>query len=168
MALFEAEMRLTGQLLPGERILWAGQPKQGIVFTRGDIYTTFFFLLWGGIPAFGLFSLPSDGPALFNLVAAPFIIIAVYMLVGRYFYDAWSRKLTFYAVTDRRVLMWNERGKGRFVALDRAHIGAVTLDGNREQGTILFGPEKEGLKFLGIANAGEVFDLVQRPLPAGR
>ena len=53
---YEILPKLTGRLLPGERILWAGRPGQGLIFTAADIPLTLFFLFWAGLPAFGVVS----------------------------------------------------------------------------------------------------------------
>ncbi|MFK5073636.1 hypothetical protein ACI4BE_29325, partial [Klebsiella pneumoniae] len=41
----------------------------------------------------------------FKLWGLPFLIVGLYMIIGRYFHDAHIRKTVFYAVTDQRILV---------------------------------------------------------------
>jgi hypothetical protein len=47
-------------------------------------------------------------PDFFPLFGVAAIAIALYALVGRFFYKAWRNRRTFYAVTNRRVLVLTE------------------------------------------------------------
>jgi hypothetical protein len=43
----------------------------------------------------------------------PFVLIGQYMIWGRFFYTAWKKKRTYYAITNRRVIVvqngWNRQ-----------------------------------------------------------
>lgn len=174
--LFETQRELAGSLLPGERVLWAGRPKQGLLLVGSDAFVIPFSLVWTGGVATALVHTKLNGPMSF--VPAAMLVFGLYLVAGRFIHDAWLRSRTQYAITDRRILIWRKGPSGSFKALDRASVGAVELSGSRERGTIRFGQQAESQwnrnnslpaldprpQFLAIADAGAVFDLLQRPL----
>src|SRR5438067_12634035 len=94
----------------GERLLWVGRPPQGIMFRQSDWVAIPFSLMWGGFAicwecaASGVVSRGRLNlcPATFGL---PFVAIGLYMIIGRFFHDAWQRRRTWYALTDHRALI---------------------------------------------------------------
>lgn len=113
----EDQARWRPYLDPGEQVLWSGRGGGGIAFSSIDFFLIPFFLIWTSIPAM-VFFVPGDGegapplPILF--IPALFLIIGSYMLVGRFFVDAFRRTNTFYAVTDRRALILKQAFGARF------------------------------------------------------
>ncbi len=169
----DIQRRLSGYLLRGEKILWTGRPPRGVMFTRSDAFTIPFFLVWTGIPLFGLFSQGRSGFGVQSLFFAPFFLMGGYMLIVRFFHDAWVRAHTFYAVTDRRILILRDGPRAALRSFDRGNLGILELLEDGSRGTILFGQRPAGGRgfiflppttpqFLGIENAREVFDLIQR------
>jgi len=101
------------ELTAGESVLWAGQPSRTVVFHHEDLLLIPFSLLWGGFAIFweagvaGYWGSPShqDGPWIFGMIwGVPFVVIGQYMIWGRFFFAAWRKKRTYYAVTSRRVM----------------------------------------------------------------
>ena len=104
-----------------ERLLWVGEPVHGLRFKRGSTKTTvgglFFFgfaLFWtagASTPVIMLLrgSDNVDVPWLFALFfplfGLPFLAVGFYMVIGHYFWDAYLRKRTRYALTTRRALI---------------------------------------------------------------
>ena len=105
---------------PGERILWTGQPEQGLRFTRQRLFGSFlglfvlgFALFWTAGASGGLWM--PGGPKLegslgwffiiFPLFGLPFIAIGLYATIGHFFHDARIRGRTRYALTNRRALI---------------------------------------------------------------
>jgi len=97
-------------LLSGERILWAGQPKQGLAFAGKDVFLIPFSLLWGGFAIFwnaAVWFAPFGGDGagwFFKLWGLPFLVIGLYFIAGRFLHDAHIRKQLVYSVTDQRIL----------------------------------------------------------------
>lgn len=112
MIAFEMINRFQPYLFAGERVLWSGQPRQGITLSSRDTFLIPFSLLWGGFVIFwniGVWAIPSAGgtdPGLFfRLWGVPFLIAGLYLMIGRFFHDAYIRKNMFYAVTNQRILV---------------------------------------------------------------
>ena len=101
-------MLRTRILSRGERVLWRGAPATGIQFYSGDPLVIPFSLMWCAGAFFWEFSVltkvPNDHPGkwLFVLWGVPFVLVGLYITVGRFFDDAWRRRNTEYAVTNER------------------------------------------------------------------
>lgn len=88
---------------PGEKLLWSGQPKQGLRFQAADVFMIPFSLMWGGFAFFWEASVlgfgrttahPKPMPIFMAIWGIPFVLIGLHMIVGRFFYDAALRKRT--------------------------------------------------------------------------
>lgn len=73
-----------------------------------------FSLMWGGFAIFWnamVWFAPFDRGSgaspdwFFKLWGLPFLVVGLYLIVGRFFHDAHIRKMLFYAVTDQRILI---------------------------------------------------------------
>ncbi|MEP9402663.1 hypothetical protein [Sphingomonas sp. VNH70] len=134
-------------LLPGERIRWSGRPKQGLVFGPGDTLLVPFSLMWGGFAIFwnamvwfGPFAGQQEPNIFFRLWGLPFLAIGLYLIVGRFFHDAWLRKGRRYAVTDQRVLFLQG---AKFTALDIGRLPRLEMTEHRDgTGTIDLGIDR--------------------------
>ena len=90
-----------------ESLLWKGKPKQGIVFTKSDIFMIPFSVLWAGFTVFWEINVLriKDAPVFFTLWGIPFILAGIYITIGRFIHDYLARKNTEYFVTDKRVII---------------------------------------------------------------
>jgi hypothetical protein len=116
------------ELISGESVLWAGRPNPSVIFHQEDLYVIPFSLLWGGFAIFweagvlglwGTSSTRGGEPIFMQLWGVPFIVIGQYMIWGRFLVDAWKKRQTFYAVTNRRVIviqnLWNRRTAAAYI-----------------------------------------------------
>lgn len=181
------------RLLDGERIIWSGRPAQGLRLSSRDGQMVPFGLAWLAFAVFWEWQVRSapHAPAFMWLLGVPFILVGIYLVVGRFLLDAWVRSGTRYAVTNRRILISRVRPFQTFIALglDRLPESSVNDESDR-RGTIRFGLPSPGLlfrfgvqpqyvgpgngllaftpaldptpQFLGIKDARTVFDLIQR------
>ena len=132
-------------LIGGERILWSGQPKPGLMLSARDAFLIPFSLLWGGMAIvwnimvwLAPFAAQSgdDVNWAFRLWGLPFLVLGLYFIAGRFFHDAHIRKTLFYAVTDRRVLVL--RGS-KITSLDIRRLPRLELSEHRDgTGTLAF------------------------------
>ena len=129
------------ELGPGERLLWSGMPRQGIVFRAIDLFLIPFILVWAGVPTYGLAHSPRTG--VFDIFLLPFILIGAYMLVGRFIVDARQRAHTFYGVTNQRILIISAWWRRRTTSLKLGFLPDVTLtEGRNGRGVIQFGSDR--------------------------
>jgi hypothetical protein len=167
-------------LLPGEQILWAGRPAQGLLLTRRDGFMIPFSLVWSGFAVFWEHSvLHTNAPGFFKLWGIPFVAIGLYLVAGRFFLDAWLRRGMRYAVTSQRILILRPPPFGNFVAIELKRLPDATLQERADgSGTIRFGQTTTPFgrngwsswtpaldptpQFLGVSDVRTVFDLVQR------
>jgi hypothetical protein len=114
---FEQEQLLRSELSRYEKLLWWGQPAAGLRLRPSDAVMIPFSLMWGGFAIFWEVAVltASDSPgtaspdmvvrSVFPLFGIPFVVIGLYLIVGRFFADAAIRARTYYALTDRRVII---------------------------------------------------------------
>jgi hypothetical protein len=169
-----------GRLLPGERIQWTGAPPGGILFMPGDAMRVPFSLMWGGFAVFWEWSVLHIGnaPDFFVLWGIPFVLVGLYLIVGRFFVDAWVRTNTAYAVTTQRVLILRTAPTFRFTAYSIDRLPELSLEERADgRGTIRFLPQvpmwsnrgwsswtpsTDPTQFLLISDARSVFDRIQK------
>jgi hypothetical protein len=165
---------------PGEQVLWTGQPRAGIILRTADLLLVPFSLMWGGFAFFWEFTvLTTSAPLLFKLWGIPFVLVGLYMIVGRFFFDAGRRANTFYALTDQRAIVVSKGLGGQIKSFGLRNPVELTLEQKPDlSGTIAFGAMQpaifrgmgmgaapnfpQPLMFEEIPNAGEVYQLVQR------
>jgi hypothetical protein len=107
------------QVQGDEKLLWADKPVRGIKFRSTDIFITLFSILWLSFSVFWVY-MASEANIIFALFGTPFILIGIYLLIGRYFFDALSRKNTVYGLTNKRIIQKS--------GLFKVHYKSVFLD----------------------------------------
>jgi hypothetical protein len=171
---------LSSRLLKGEKILWLGRPKQGLLFTPSDVKLIPSSLLWAGFTIFWEATVVSTGaPFFFVLWGIPFVLVGLHLVVGRFLLDALVRRRVTYSLTNHRVLIERAGPFPKFTALSLDQLSGTTLTGVGAdgRGTIRFGyraqlsdenwgnawiPSLDPTpQFLAIPDAQQVFDLMQ-------
>jgi len=169
--------------LPGEKLLWLGRPKQGLMFSKRDMLQVPFSLIWGGFAVFweSMAIRQANAPLFFRLWGVPFILIGLYLIIGRFALDAFVRARTQYAVSDQRIIILREGWFSKLLTLPLQRLPALDLDQRGDgTGTISFGSDaqvgygrRNGIsawtpalsnapQFLGITEARETFNLIQQ------
>jgi hypothetical protein len=135
------QKRLQPLLLPGERLLWAGQPKGGITFRPADLYLVPFSVLWAGFVLFwniSVWSMVRSEP-FFALWGLPFLAMGAYMVAGRFFHEAWLRAHLLYAVTSRRIIVMRTPPFQRLKSLEIGYLPTLDYEEHRDgRGTLTF------------------------------
>jgi hypothetical protein len=143
------ESRLTSELEPGERLLWSGRPKQGLVLRAMDALLIPFSLLWGGFAIFWKAMVVRESwrpqaahhsaPIFFVPWGVPFVLMGLYLMFGRFITDARMRARTIYGITDRRVLILSGLFSTTVRGFDLRSLSDVSLSEHRGgTGTITF------------------------------
>src|SRR5215208_2925413 len=101
-----ADRAISAELAPGERLLWTGRPRRGVALRNEDIFLVPFSVLWLVLVISWFFrAVRSDASEGFALVGLAFVVVGVYVAVGRFFVEAWQRGQTAYGLTDQRAII---------------------------------------------------------------
>ncbi len=134
---------IRSELGAGEQLLWSGQPRQGLLLRGADALQIPFSVLWAGFAVFWLVTAERSGaPLPFVLFGAPFVLMGVYIVAGRFFVDSAQRQKTFYAVTPQRIIIVSGLAVRKVRSLSLKTISELSIaerpDGT---GTLTFGPQ---------------------------
>lgn len=184
----EAWSAIERELGKDEKLLWAGQPRQGFTLRTGDAFLIPFSVMWGGFAIFwevmALTGIPKGEQApvaikiLFPLFGIPFVLVGLYLIFGRFIVDARMRAKTYYGLTNRRVIIVSGLLNRQVQSLDLKGLNEITLsEKNDMSGTIMFGTNPFGIMLMGptwpgtrsrlapsfdlIANVRDVYNLIR-------
>jgi hypothetical protein len=169
---------ITAALDRGERVLWSGQPRQGLMLRGADALAIPFSLFWGGFICFFEWNaIHTNADPSMMIFGIPFVLAAIYLMVGRFFVDAAARRRTFYALTNERILIvsgsWNRNVKSLSLrTLDQVDLSSrASGDGTISFGRSMYGgfaiPGWPGMKgylpsmFDMIPDAADVANLIR-------
>ncbi|MEZ5341776.1 MAG: hypothetical protein R2706_10075 [Acidimicrobiales bacterium] len=133
---------LNQQLQAGERMLWSGHPRRGLLLRPSDAYLIPFSLMWFG---FTMFWEPAvvtgDAPLILMVWGIPFLIMGIYFTIGRFFVDARVRARTAYGLTNQRILIATGSPSAPSLhTLPLEMLGSISLKTRSNgTGTIVFG-----------------------------
>ena len=138
---FILENELKQDIGKNEKLLWAGKPKEGIVFRTTDLFLIPFSMLWFGFIIFWEYNVLKMGVSIFALFGIPFFVIGLYMFAGRFVIDSLKRKNTLYGITDNRVIIKSGVISKDMKSLNIKTISDLTFKEKKDgSGTITFGP----------------------------
>jgi hypothetical protein len=159
MSAFEQANRLRPYLLPGERLLWTGRPVQGLALRRSDLWVV---PLTAGFVFLGLRHDAQVAEVMlrsfdltFAVRAAIFLGGGVYVGVARFFHDAWLRRRTLYAVSDRRLLFLRTGPFGWFRSIEIGYLPLLEYEeASGGRGTLTFDFEEQPKSWWALHLAG--------------
>ncbi|MGT2462945.1 hypothetical protein [Sinomonas atrocyanea] len=141
----EAWSRLQPILREGEHLRWAGQPDPRVKFARADLLLVPFGIWWGvGTVFFESIAIASGAPISFVLYGIPFLVVGLYVSVGRFIYKKRRKLMTVYALTDSRAIVSSSRNS--FV--DAPVMGApmrIIRSRNGRHASVIFDGTRPGL-----------------------
>ncbi len=152
-------------------LLWTGNPAQGLRFRAADLGLVPFSFLWFGFAIFWEYSAVSGGtPLFFRLWGVPFLLVGLYISLGRFFVDAYIRAHTTYGVTSNEAFIVRDGAFPSVTTYNLRGMGPVEMrQGPNGTGSLIFGPrpmygwrawQASTTDFIGIADVARVYRLV--------
>jgi len=147
---FDAGQELQSTLSPGEKLLWADRPKGGIVLHGYDVFAIPFSLMWGGFAIFWESTvLRTQGPIFMKLWGIPFVLVGLYMIIGRFFFDAKKRSNTVYGLTEDRIIIKSGIFRKTIKSLNIRTLSDISFNQKKDNsGTITLGPSNFNTSYL--------------------
>src|SRR5262249_33566803 len=131
------EQVIAKELAGGERLLGCGQPGQGLRLQAADALLIPFSIMWGGFAMFWESSVfRSCAPMFFRLWGVPFVLVGLYVMIGRFFVDARQRASTYYGLTDQRVIIISGLRSRQVKSLELRSLSDVSISERSTSGTI--------------------------------
>jgi hypothetical protein len=142
MTNYDIENELRPNLSSGEKLIWTGKPKTGIMFRNSDAFLIPFSLLWCGFAVFWESSvMETDAPFFFKLWGIPFVLVGIYITIGRFFIDAKKRENTIYGITTDRIVIKSGVFSTEIKSLNIKTLSDITINQKSDNsGTITLGP----------------------------
>lgn len=137
----EDERVLSPELTPGETLLWTGHPGRRLRFGGFDVIAVPFVLFWLGAVMFGVRALiKQDAPAFAFVFLSCFVLVGLYMVVGRFWIDSARRRKTTYGLTATRLILVSRFLVRDVRSVDVASLDTILLNERRDRsGTITLG-----------------------------
>ena len=145
------QQAFTSYLQPNELIQWVGRPPSGLLFRKSDALMIPFSLLWGSFAVFWETTAYNSGaPGFFLLFGGFFVLIGLYITIGRFGYDIWRRQNTVYGLTGERALILSGIFSQSVKSINLKNTPEVSLEQKPNgYGTITFGSTLPYRSFIG-------------------
>ena len=151
----EASTIIATHLLPGERLLWAGRPKQGFALRGWDILylpMSISMVIIGSVLTVYEFQTGNDSGVL--LFVTIWTVGAFYFAFGRFLVDKWKRSNTYYALTNERAIILTNKRSPSVQSVSLTTLKEITATRRADgTGTIEF-DRPSFLSFRGQFDAG--------------
>jgi len=123
-----------------ERLLWSGMPKQGLMWRSSDWTAVPFGVVWLAFSVYWEWLVIQAENWVFIAWGIPFLLIGIYQLVGRFFWDGLQRRSTYYGLTERRAIVVSGLRTRQVKSIDYLSLTelAITEHAN-DEATIAFG-----------------------------
>jgi len=140
---YEISNKFQSNLSGNEAILWTGHPKRGLMLRGSDAFMIPFSILWGGFAIFWEYTAYTSGaPKFFLVIGGAFVLMGLYLIFGRFIFDALKRNKTYYAVTNERVIILSEFFANKTQSLNLKTLSEISLsEKSNGSGTITFGQQ---------------------------
>jgi hypothetical protein len=137
-------------LMPGEKILWYGQPGAKKIFHPGDIIAIPFaaifcaFAFFWEYTAFNMYLVSHrPGILLFTAFGAIFLLAGLYHLAGRFFFATYAANRTWYALTGGRAIIITKLLLVKVKSIELKKTAVIRKNINKDgTGTISFGNDE--------------------------
>ena len=162
------------QLLKEEKILWSGKPNINKLYSKKDAFSIFYGIgmIGGGLVGIvngirimkGLMVQNTSKPMSWNvsfLFSIPFFVIGLYHLIGKQIRRRHTQEKTFYAITNKRLLIVEASASEKVISKYISQINKVdVITNNNEIGTIEFGENYPDGEFSDIKDVQNVYELI--------
>lgn len=166
--------RFKRHLFKEEKILWFGKPNVSRLFSKKDAYSIFIgivfiaaglILIVDGIMIMrGLkaeMSIRRDQGIIFILLGASVDIIGIYQIIGKAIKRKKKKEKTFYAITNKRLLILEVGTDKKVISKHISQINKVdVITSNKGIGTIEFGGNYPDSEFSDIKDVQNVYELI--------
>jgi hypothetical protein len=153
-------------LLPGERVLWAGEPVQRPLYVAADGVIAPAGLVLAAAALWFLLTREPSGPTMVAAVVA--LVLGLYGAVGRSVVRYLALGRTTYAVTDSRIIARSGLFRQKERSSELAGLPAPALKtGPSRTGTIAFGGSGS-VTLIGVGEPKRVRDLLTKAIDEAR
>jgi hypothetical protein len=138
------------------------------MFRKSDWFLVPFSFLWFGFALFWTTSVfwisanaPSGPPIVFPIFGSVFVCVGFYMAIGRFFWDAYVRSQTLYALTNKRAIILVRQPFRQIRSVELAAGTKVETEESADgSGSIIFGGRTPATYSRGWQPAGVSADFM--------
>lgn len=144
--------KISEMLFYGEEIIWSGQPDINKKFTKFDRILLPFGVMWFSFAIFWTVTATAIGGP-FGLFGIPFLVIGYYFCIGRFKYKKKNKMHTYYAITDRRIIVYNDFNRVQINDMPISRAYHLSFDEDKDGIGNIYFSEIASQSFLGFKSA---------------